>query len=328
MARLKLVADPERTELEVASKRHQRALLRGVANPRTGKLERKAPTTAATYGYAAASFLEWLTAEGRSTIVQDLTRDDVEEWLDHLQATKAEWTVNNYARGLRSLFAWLEEEGEIDRSPMARVATPAITPKTKDREYVPEKDVEELWAWIRVASRSKAERAATMLYERRDAAILAMFLTSGGRLDELTKLTVNSVDMDESKAVTTGKGGKERILRWDERTASALRAYLRVRNAYPGTDKTDALWIGRGAKPMTRSGLYQVVVDRSTELGLPGLHPHRFRHTFADQWLSKGGSEHGLATAMGWKDARMVAVYGASGKQRRAQAEGEALGIW
>src|SRR5262245_13159782 len=255
MARLKLAVDPERTELEVASKRHQRALIRGVANPRTGKLEKKAAQTAATYGYGAISFLEWLTAEGRSTIVQDVDRDDVEEWLDHLAAIKAEWTVNNYARGLRSLFAWLEAEGEIDRSPMARIATPGITPKTKDREYVPEKDVEELWAWIRVASRSKAARVATMLYERRDAAILAMFLTSGGRLAELTTLTVKDVDMEESKATTTGKGGRERILRWDERTASALRSYLRVRNAYPGADQTDALWIGRGAKPMTRSGL-------------------------------------------------------------------------
>ena len=30
---------------------------------------------------------------------------------------------------------------------------------------------------------------------------------------------------------------------------------------------------------------------RGREAGLPGLHPHQFRHTFAHQWLAEGGAE-------------------------------------
>jgi hypothetical protein len=33
---------------------------------------------------------------------------------------------------------------------------------------------------------------------------------------------------------------------------------------------------------MTPSGLFQVVADRAASVGLPGLHPHQFRHWFVD----------------------------------------------
>ena len=32
-----------------------------------------------------------------------------------------------------------------------------------------------------------------------------------------------------------------------------------------------------------------VVQRRSEQVGLPGLHPHKFRYTFAHQWLAQDG---------------------------------------
>jgi hypothetical protein len=55
---------------------------------------------------------------------------------------------------------------------------------------------------------------------------------------------------------------------------------------------------------MTPSGLFQVVADRGASVGLPSLHPHQFRHSFADSWLSAGGNEGDLMASPAGGPAR------------------------
>ena len=51
---------------------------------------------------------------------------------------------------------------------------------------------------------------------------------------------------------------------------------------------------------------------RSRQAGLPDLHPHQFRHTFAHRWLAQGGGETDLMRLAGWKSRAMLQRYGAS----------------
>jgi len=71
---------------------------------------------------------------------------------------------------------------------------------------------------------------------------------------------------------------------------------------------------------MTPSGLYQVVAAGGAAAGLPRLHPHQFRHSFADSWLSAGGNEGDLVRLAGGGPARWSTATKSTAERRVREA--------
>jgi integrase/recombinase XerC len=147
--------------------------------------------------------------------------------------------------------------------------------------------------------------------------MVAFYASSGLRFIEVLRLTVDMVDPYSGWVKTTGKGGKERVVRVSNRATKYLRKYLRQREA---KEHTDALWTTRLGTPLTYGGGQIVFKRLKKRSGIAIAHAHRFRHTWAQTALRKGAERALVQDAMGWASDAMVRRYGGWVRSQTAAA--------
>jgi site-specific recombinase XerD len=267
------------------------------------RAENRSDQTVATYLIGARQAEAFLADRGTS--VAAASRADLEAFLGDLLARRTASTAATYYKVLRILYRWLEEEDEITANPMAKMRPPIVPDQPVP--VVPDDGLRRLFAAC----------AGKRFEDRRDTALLMLLLDTGARRAELTGLRLADVDLELDVLLVLGKGRRERALPFGNRAAAALDRYLRVRARHKHAS-LPWLWLGQQGR-LTAQGLVMMLRRRGAQAGLPGLHPHQFRHTFAHQWLAQGGGETDLMRLAGWKSRAMLQRYGASAADARAR---------
>jgi integrase len=208
-------------------------------------------------------------------------------------------------RSLQQFFKWAVEEGEIPESPMVKMSPPHV-PEVP----VPIVSDDDLLRLLKACEGSQFEN-------RRDAAILRVFIEMGCRLGEVAGMTIQDVDLDLDVIVVLGKGSRHRSVPFGRKTGEAIDRYLRMRSRHPDATSS-ALWLGAKGK-MTESGIVQMLRRRCRDAGIEQLHPHQLRHTAAHRWLAQGGNEGDAMRLFGWRSRQMLNRYGASAADERAR---------
>lgn len=269
--------------------------------------ERKADRTVRLYRDAVTYLSRWLEETGRPATLDSLTRAALVDYFAHSAATVAPGTALTRFKHLRAFCTFLVAEGELEASPMAGLHSPNVP-----EHPVPVLTDEEITKLIKAAATQRDPFTA-----RRDEAMLRLLVDAGVRISELCGMQLAELDLDGGAVWVDGKGGRRRLVLFGARTTRALDRYLRVRRGHKHAPDR-ALWITqRGA--MSRDAADERLRIIAAAAGVEGVHAHRFRHTWADDWLSAGGGEQDLKRLAGWRSDSMLARYGASRADARAR---------
>lgn len=276
--------------------------------------------TQLVYAQATRQFGEFIaeyepeTGEDKPTptTLDEIHREHLEHHITGLLKRTSASNAHQHFRSLKTFFNWLVNEEELDRSPM-RTMKPPTLPEI-EVPVVSEGDMKKLF---KVCS-------GKTYADRRDTALLLVFLDTGVRLSEATDRRVSDLDLDMNVLQVLGKNNRYRSVPFGRTTAQALDRYLRAAAKHRGRPLGDDSWLWWGDRNkwqrLTIWGVGTMVKRRCTEAGIDAIHPHQFRHTFAHQWKVGGGNEDDLMRITGWRSRQMLSRYAASAGVERARA--------
>lgn len=141
----------------------------------------------------------------------------------------------------------------------------------------------------------------------RDGAMLLVLLDTGLRVSELCDLQIKHLDRATGRLVVEkGKGGKGRTVFLGQAAQRAVWRWLVSRSDVKPGD-----WLfgsSRGGK-LQRQAVRMMIVRTGERAGVTGATPHRFRHTFAINFLRNGGNIAALQEMLGHSTLEMVRRY-------------------
>jgi integrase/recombinase XerD len=157
----------------------------------------------------------------------------------------------------------------------------------------------------RPASKGKQGEALVL----RDRAMLEMFYAGALRVSEIVAVKLEDLKLDLGYVLVRGKGDKERIVPLGKSAQDVLATYLKQARPLLAGERTSAfLFLGRGARKLTRQRVWQMVRVASSSLGR-NASPHMLRHSCATHMVENGADLRTVQTILGHSDISTTQVY-------------------
>lgn len=284
----------------------------------------KSPNTIKEYNYDLAMFLKYIKIRYHLTdesdyakiaindipldLIRKIKLDDIHAFLSYLTNTyhsKAA-TRARKASSIRVFFNYLSQKANlIDFNPAQNLETPKLDKRLP--KYLSLDDSKKL---LDTASNPDNRN------NKRDYAIITLFLNCGMRLSELVGINIKDINFSECQMTVIGKGNKERTIYLNKACINAIKDYLEVRPKEGiKTDKLNsknALFLSERKERISRRTV-QHIVDK--ELMAAGLDTnkystHKLRHTAATLMYQYGNVDiRALQEVLGHESISTTEIY-------------------
>lgn len=248
----------------------------------------KSPNSVKEYNYDIANFLKFIkcgkkkdfkeTEISTMTIneIKAITLEDIHSYIAYM-ATSLNSKPTTRARKVSSIkvfFTYLSRKAKlIENNPAQDLETPKLGKRIP--KYLSLDDSRKLLE----ATKDEKNRN-----NKRDFAIITLFLNCGIRLSELVGININHINFSECKLNVIGKGNKERTIYLNKACIKALNEYLDTRrNITVKHDSKDALFLSERKERISNRTVQAIVKKELFKAGLDinKYSVHKLRHTAA-----------------------------------------------
>jgi len=294
--------------------------------------------TVQTYSQGLERFKEFLTTAHRSSTnaASSLSADDAldyAKWLSEERAI-AKSTLRTYLASLSQFYAYLLREQLIDLSAteLERIRDAYSKYRRGYSRPLPKLPPDEaVTALLGAARRVKPEprRPRRELARLRNIAMLEALRSSGMRVGELVGLKRDDLDYRQHTARVTGKGGKQRIVYFDDAAWNAIQAYLKERGdgargralyQLPLFARHDRR-VSNKILPLTTDTVRMVFNALARDANIEiAMTPHSLRHAFATKVLEATGDLAVVQDMLGHSSPATTRIYAKVSSKRMRDA--------
>jgi integrase/recombinase XerD len=257
------------------------------------------PNTRAAYAADLQKFVRFLDLRKISTL-NALTRKQL---LDFLIGEKEKGlSANSVSRMFVAIKVWLrylQQESLLAQNVAEAMDSPKLWKVLPETLSV--KEVERLLA----APQGEKPQAI------RDRALLEIFYATGLRVSELCKLTLDDLHFDAGYLRCVGKGQKERVVPFSDKSGKILTDYLRhVRPGYTKDPANRVVFLTQRGRGFDRRSVWKIVKRYARNAGIAKpISPHTLRHSFAGHLLQNGAPLRVIQEMLGHADIATTQIY-------------------
>lgn len=236
-------------------------------------------------------FLEKLNVTNYSDIKEEICS----AWIGDLysQNNKPK-SIQRHLSSAKGFFRFLKKNNLISSSPFELVTAPKSSNTLPD--VLSPEDVEQLLNF-----------KPSNTIEIRDMAIVELMYSSGLRVSETVNINISDFEENMSFLRVIGKGSKTRLVPMGRFAINAINNWISEREKI--SNNTDALFLNSKGSRLSVRSIQLRLKKMAIKQGLPPVHPHMLRHSFATHMLESSGDLRTIQELLGHSSLSTTQIY-------------------
>lgn len=251
-----------------------------------------------SYGYDLNKFAIFLEKEHINFL--EVKANDIMRFLEEERERKiSAKTLAREVVAIRQFYKYLRDEKRLDSNPTEKIETPEVARTIPD--YLTQAEIDELFRNIKEDN----------LYELRDKCIFELLYSSGLRISEACNLKMTDIDMENMTITVEGKGGRQRLVPFGEKSLEILKKYMMESRTEILKKRTcEFVFVSKKGSYINRKSVWRLLNHyiKRTKIKKK-VTPHTLRHSFATHLLENHADLKSVQELLGHIDISTTQIY-------------------